>query len=344
MHQVMIRNMEYHWKFEIKNGTFQVETGIKNISDLLFIQTNNIPYLSPISCYSSSSASSSLGDETDRSEETGLLMHFASRSFDGLTPFMMKLLATYSNRKLDLPTSILLPNYLLFNLTLIMDQLITIYFSCYNIRSPFVHEKTFMEKYSQLDNPLEDLISLAIGTYVCSFPCNHVHFTSLDRKVMANYFYKSAYSIIIDQFDIPEKRLENVVGISLLSRYIHINLKLKEGNELIAISYQICLDLKNEFEKPPKDISNSYQYEVDRAIFSRHILITMSLRGLLNRLFNSTEDDISPPQMEWIALDDEPEETKRMIRVQNCFLGLLNRSYIQKFMVIIQVSAFSLLI
>lgn len=87
-------------------------------------------------------------------------------------------------------------------------------------------------------------------------------------------FFEKAYNTILDQFDVPEKRLENVMSINMLSSYMSANFKYKEGDELIAIAYQICLDLKNEFKDPPQ--ISSYKYRVDYALFTHNITTTMS--------------------------------------------------------------------
>ncbi|GAA5817774.1 hypothetical protein MFLAVUS_011327 [Mucor flavus] len=324
MREMMITNLEHSWKLQINDGTFQVETGIKNISDLLFIQSNEIPYLSPISCYSGASSS------TDDEIETKLLMHFSSKSFDGLTPFLTKTLAKYANQKLKLQYSDYLPDYLLLQPTMVVDHLVSTYFICYNLLSPIVHENSFMERYLMLENPLDDLITLCICNRVCGSPCNHIHFTSHDRRAMADYFFEKARNMILDQFDVPGKRLENVMSINILGRYMHANFKHKEGDELIAIAYQICLDLANEFKDPPQN--PSYKYQVDHALFTRHITITMSLRGLLNGLFDRPMDESSNFNSKWVTVDDEPEETKTVIETQNWFWNLFSHSYIQQFM------------
>lgn len=50
----MIQSLFQNWKISIKNGSFQIETGIRNISELLQFDPT-ISYLSPLSFESSSS-------------------------------------------------------------------------------------------------------------------------------------------------------------------------------------------------------------------------------------------------------------------------------------------------
>ncbi|GAA5816585.1 hypothetical protein MFLAVUS_010115 [Mucor flavus] len=77
-----------------------------------------------------------------------------------------------------------------------------------------------------------------------------------------------------NQFDVPEKRLENVMSINMLSSYMSANFKYKEGDELIAIAYQICLDLKNEFKDPPQISSYKYRLSIHRALIGKEYALS----------------------------------------------------------------------
>lgn len=134
-------------------------------------------------------------------------------------------------------------------------------------------------------------MTLCICNRVCAIQCNHIHFTPHDKKTMADYFFEKAYNMILDQFDVYKKRLENVMCINMLSCYMTDNLKHKEGDELVAIAYQICGDLAaNDFKNPPQ--TPSYKYQVDYALFTRHIAIATSSQSLLNCLFGRPVGDL----------------------------------------------------
>ncbi|GAA5817760.1 hypothetical protein MFLAVUS_011313 [Mucor flavus] len=162
---------------------------------------------------------------------------------------------------------------------------------CYSSTSTFTHRLLNFVYGKIFAVGKDNLMILCICNRFCGSPCNRIHFTSYDRRAMADYFFEKARNMILDQFDVPGKKLENVMSINILGRYMHANFKHKEGDEFIAIAYQICLDLANKFKNPPQN--PSYKYQVDYALFTRHITITMSLRGLLNGLFDRPTDESS---------------------------------------------------
>jgi hypothetical protein len=368
----MVQNLMYNWRFKIKNGSFRIETGIRNISDLLSYQPN-IPYLSPFSSGSSISSSRSSvsgGSSFDESEtyrggESGFLMQFGTDAGE-LIPFTVRLLIQCAKKNYEKPASLLLPSLLLLDSKIVIDQILKIYFSCHNVYSPMIHERSFMEKYQKLQDPMTDLISVSLCAYVCSAPCDHFFFTPLERRSMADYFFQKAKSIILDQFDLPEKRLENVMSINLLSKYMHMTLKFKECLKWIMMAYQICLDLKNNFKyskcaaaatseclaSSPTRSSSSFEDPTDthlfihldplpvdkpnaleEMLFSRHLSITLCTRRLMDYISNEVMDDACFHFPRWQYMEDESEETIRYIHSQNWVLGLFNHPFIGNFMV-----------
>ncbi|GAA5806466.1 hypothetical protein HPULCUR_012000 [Helicostylum pulchrum] len=332
-HQSMFQTIQHQWNIQIKDGTFQLETGIKNIADLLSIQFNGISYLSPLSCYtgSSSSEASSTG-YSESTKESRIIMHFDAKVCEGITPLAMKLLSQCTKSNLKGRTVSTLPNHLSLDPMSLMDQLITTYFTCHNEHVALIHQTTFIERYTALKHPLQDLISVCICAYVCSVPCKHTHSSPLVNKAIGEYFFNLAKSMILDQFDVPEKRLENVIGIGLISKYMRTYLMYHECSKFIDISYQICLDLNEEYKRP----ALNYQDEVDRAIFSRHVVLIMALRRLLQRIFLTDLKDSLIHFSNWIALDDEPEKLKKTIRFQNEFFRLMNHPYVGQVLMQVQ--------
>lgn len=359
----LIKNLMYSWQFQIKNGTFQIETGIRNVSDLLSFQFNSssIPYLSPLSSVSSSSAysvSSSSSDhsydevEQYRGAESGLLLQFGQES-NGY--FTFKLLTSFAKRSPPDPVPLSLPRPLLLNSVEVIDRLIQIYFSCHNTYQPIIHESSFMEKYKKLQDPLSDLVTLSLCCYTCSTPCLHLFFTAEERRDLANYFFAKSKSIILDQFDEPDKRLENVMSINTISKYMHMTLKFKECKRLINIAYQICMDLKEEYEpssagsgcipgQSQQEHENAHKYnkmkpptepstDINQVLYSRHVTITMCVRRFMDFVTNSIVDDSCFHFPAWLYTEDEPEITKRIVQSQNWVLGFFNLPFIRAFMV-----------
>ncbi|CAO3641969.1 unnamed protein product [Mucor hiemalis] len=211
-----------------------------------------------------------------------------------------------------------------------------------------------MEKYKKLQDPLSDLVTLSLCCYTCATPCLHLYFTSEERRNLADYFFAKSKSIILDQFDEPDKRLENVMSINAISKYMHMTLKFKECKRLINIAYQICMDLKEEYEpssagsgcipgQSQQEHENAHKYnkmkpltepstDIDRVLYSRHVAITMCVRRFMDFVTNSVVDDSCFHFPAWLYTEDESDITKRMVQSQNWVLGFFNLPFIRAFM------------
>ncbi|KAG2229703.1 hypothetical protein INT48_004220 [Thamnidium elegans] len=303
--QELIQNLVQHWSIEIKNGNFHIETGIKTLKDLLYLQSSVLSYLSPFSGYGS--ADSSSGSE-DR-----LVIHFGHISTTQ-------------------PQGIVF-----YELDVTIDQLVSTYFSCHNTFTATLHKTSFLEGYQQLKNPASDLLTLSICSYVCSAPCSHIYHSPWERRKMADHYFTKARSIILEQFDMSEKRLENMISINLLSKYLQMTLKYQECRKLITIGYQICLDLKPDYQTlfdeniPNESVQCLNEERLNRLLYSRHFILTMSVHRLTNNIFDIAQD-LHHHLPEWEIMGDELPITKKFIRAQNWFLVLFNHPYIEQFM------------
>jgi hypothetical protein len=267
---------------------------------------------------------------------------------EGTIPFTVRILSKCANEVYLDPTTLSLPSALLFDPFSIVDQLVEIYFRCQNVYQPMIHEPTFRKNYKQLKDPLSDLLSVSVCCYVCSSTCQHFHFSKKDRKNMADYFHSKAKALILDQFDDPDKRLENVIAINLLSRHLHMTLRIHECRRLIGMAYQIITDLKNEYGssrfteysesnfdesdysmRPLTEVSS----DVNHVLFTRHVTVTLCVRRLMDFVTNTAVNDSSFHFPVWLYLDDEPELCVEFVRSQNWVLAFFNHPFIAKMMV-----------
>ncbi|GAN09053.1 hypothetical protein MAM1_0240c08575 [Mucor ambiguus] len=360
----MIQSLFHTWKVKIRDGTFQIETGIQNISELLQFHPS-ITYLSPLSQYytgkssttgSWSSNSSSYSDDSLNDFyggcNAGIIMRFGREGIASLVPSTIKILTRCMKTRLvnsPATNTITLPNALLLDPKALVNQLLDIYFKCHNKYNPLVHEPTHRAKLATLENPLTDLVTLGICSYVCSAGCRHLQLPLQERRAMGDYFHAKARSIILDQFDLPENRLENVMGINLLMEYMHMTFKFDECRQLLAMAFQILLDLRNDypefrttgvnacFEGGPH--SGQYTFtkdedpitDVNKMLFTRHV--TFSL--WYNLLMDYISDDFAKNECLhfpiWKYMADEPEETKRFVRAQNWVINLYNHDFVMNF-------------
>jgi hypothetical protein len=374
----MIQSLFHNWKFKIENGSFQIETGIQNISELLQFNPS-VTYLSPLSgnssgcrsrsttssSASSASSASSFSNNSDNEEhsyfnsssyyrgcDAGIIMSFGKEGTGSLIPFTIKILTRCIKTKpANPPSALLLPSTLLLDPNSLVDQLLHIYFKCHNVYNPLVHEQSYRAKLAFIQDPMTDLVTLGICSYVCSTPCKHLQFSPRERRNMGDYFYAKARNLILDQFDQPEKRLENVMGINLLIQYMHITLKFAECRQLVSMAYQILLDLRNDYPEFRSAGPNAcfeetihsghYTYtkhqepisDVDKMLFTRHVTISTTISRLMDYIANDITDDDCFHFPIWKYIADEPDETKRFVRSQNWVINLYNHEFVKNFMV-----------
>ncbi|KAL7324662.1 hypothetical protein PS15p_209822 [Mucor circinelloides] len=349
MSNTMIQSLFNNWKCKIANGTFQIETGIRNISELLQFNTS-ISYLSPLNYDSSSSVSSD--DSYYRGRDAGIVLNFEKEVKGSLIPFTITLMAkTITSAPSHIPVALLIPTALLLDPKSLVDQLLDIYFQCHNIFSPLVHEKSYRDRLATVQDPLTDPVTLSICSYVCSTPCQNVSFTPREKRNMGDYFYAKARDIILDQFDQPEKRLETAMSINLLMQYMHITLKIGECRRLVSLSYHILVDLRNDYSdlRVPTDIDDTADVldlpysepdneeepieNVDKVLLARHLTVAAVLSRLLDYIVSDKSDKRGFHFPSWTYIADEPDSTKRFVRSQNWLIRLHNHKFVRNFLV-----------
>jgi hypothetical protein len=144
---------------------------------------------------------------------------------------------------------------------------------------------------------------------------------------MSDYFAGLAKSKILDQFDLPEKRLENVIAIHLLSEYFYTVLNVSEGLRLISLGYQICLDLKPWYDEECKKPGPP---SIECVLFSRHYPRIMSYSRLSNDIINGARPLSKVQYVEWKYLANEPQETIDTIEASNIHYKLIGNPIIAK--------------
>lgn len=346
----MIQRLFQNWKCTIADGTFQIETGIRNISELMQFNAS-ISYLSPLSYASAASSVSSDDSYYDyyRGRDAGIVLNFEKEVNGSLIPFTITLMAkTITSAPSIIPTALLIPSALLLDPIPLIDQLVDTYFECNNVYSPLVHERTYRNKLATLQDPLTDAVTLSICSYVCSTPCQTLSFTPRERRNMGDFFYAKARDIILDQFDIPERQLETAMSINLLMQYMHITLKIGEARRMVSLAYQILVTLRNAYPdlRVPTDVDDttytSYAEQeaeeepidnVDKVLLARHLTVAAVLSRLLDYIVSDTSDKRGFHFPSWTYIADEPENTKRFVRSQNWLIGLHNHKFVRNFLV-----------
>ncbi|KAI8882204.1 hypothetical protein K501DRAFT_187378, partial [Backusella circina FSU 941] len=293
-HPLQIQSSPHNqWNITIHNGGFSIETGIRNITDLLAIQP--IGYLSP-----RLSANQSNQD---------LIVHLNIGKSMRFRRIAAKLLVECVYTKPS-PITLPIPASLLFNPRATINHFVDIYFECHNISHPMVHKPTFMEHYNQLQSPFDSLICLSICCVVCTYPCKHISYNYSELRAMSDHFAGLAKSKIADQFDLPEKRLENIIAINLLGEYLFTMLNVSENLNLAALGYQLCQDLKPWYDK---ECQKPGSPSVECVLFSRHYSTLINYNRLSDVVINKREDLGKIQYVEWKFLPDEPLGTIKAV-------------------------------
>jgi hypothetical protein len=108
---------------------------------------------------------------------------------------------------------------------------------------------------------------------------------------------------------------------------MHMTLKLIEYDAYVTMGYQICLDLRSEYE------AAKVQTGIDYALFARHFSVAYCLRMMLDCVVNKpiTRQPIPFPVMN--TLPDELEETKDFIRVLTWVNSLYEEPFVDMLVV-----------
>ncbi|KAI8884027.1 hypothetical protein K501DRAFT_332930 [Backusella circina FSU 941] len=306
------------WTLTIQNGALRIETGIKNISDLL-LQCPPIQYLSPFQI----------------ATDEGLVVQFSPGKNMCLRAFASKLLVkclrptttTGNNNHNTLSSLITLPTSFIFDTRSMIDQLLDIYFQCHNTFHPLIHQPSFLRFYKQLTNPLDSLVCLAICCYVCGAPCSHTLSRFGDLSNIGKYFIGLAKNKLMEQFDLEEKRIENMVSINLLVYYLHTLLLSSECKKLLTISHQITVDLLPWYKREHQKREN---VSIECALYSRSISSLVTYQRSMGMEKESQLIMQQGTWLSWISMPDEPAELIDYVGAQNWLVKLCNYSIMSK--------------
>lgn len=305
------------WQMTLVNGQWRIETHINTLSDLDHLnQRHHHPFL-----YRMPSPFQGIHVDTpiiiDACDERSIFPVTAKLARDYLMrPGKATLLIDKS--QLFPP-----PPRLLENPAYVISKLVGIYFEHYNESLAVLYEPTFMIHYQHLANPLDCPVTMAICSMVC---CGHdehlfaaatnddVLFASqVNRRAMGEYFYRHCRSILEQIFDDPGRRLETVMVINLLKRFLMNTLRIAEMRKLEMIGYLICLDLKSS---PAADDS------VEHELYIRQYVYSVWCRVTLDFFMDSISWQADLDFVAMSMLPGESDTTWRFLDVQNRFFKI----------------------
>jgi hypothetical protein len=209
---------------------------------------------------------------------------------------------------------------------LLVDHLVNNYFACINRIAPMIHEPTYRLHYKHLKKgPLSDAVTMAICCHTAISVCPHSHYTSHQKRSMAEYFYSKCMDLVLDIFDDPNYTLEALVSINLLCLFIFISLRIESGKKWSAIAIAQCAMLKKEVETVTQDMcDNNTALRIRHAMIKRNCVVAELIHNTIEFTFYKRDLVIKPSFASFDVLLDEHEETRSSIQLVNHVMGLLS--------------------
>ncbi|KAI9264957.1 hypothetical protein BDA99DRAFT_39301 [Phascolomyces articulosus] len=231
------QQQEPQWTLSVVNGRVRLESNIRDYEELLKYHQASIRYLSPLAGL--------LQRESFRFEGISASVAIASTSliFRHLPP-----------HTIQRPLAIPLPSCT-FNYRQEMDQLIRLYMDRYNVCVGILHERTFMNYYHRLKDPLTSPVAMGICIDAIAYFYPQLKYTPLEKRQLAEYFYGRCRDMLLDMYEDPSRRLEAVMTTSFLMQYLQdVLMQYAEARRLVTVALLICKDLEIEMYDKMTDI------------------------------------------------------------------------------------------
>ncbi|KAI8060205.1 hypothetical protein BC940DRAFT_371467 [Gongronella butleri] len=237
----MLLEPGHEWKVRFVNGQWQIETGIRTLTELAQLQNMLYRHISPF-------------QDAPRALEIELaqLGGIGHQSVFRMSIRVARNHLLLPGNKTSSWSPSLVPPSLLTAPAHIIQRLVHMYFDKFHDVLPFVYKDAYMMHFYALKDPMQCPITMALCAYVC---CGHYSGSNIDpimpwfddiknRRAIAEYFYDHCRAVLDDIFDDPARRLETVMTINLLKRFLMNTLRISEMRKLESIAYMICMDLR----------------------------------------------------------------------------------------------------
>lgn len=230
------------------------------------------------------------------------------------------------------PAAAQLPSRPVFDLNLInfqrnldntvtfISQLVNTYVVDLNTVFPIIHVPTFLRYFHKLKDPLKSPIALAMCVHVCVNPCiNSGRVSESDRRRTADFFYHRCKDLLLDIFDESSRRLETLIAINLLQKYLSFGiLQLEDAKRLLTMAQLVCEDLKRTYcctDEVPL---------VQRALFERNAIHAMGMIHILDSaLGREYREQFSWRSWKVAVLPGECKETAEYAEMCSHFVRLI---------------------
>ncbi|KAG2226566.1 hypothetical protein INT45_005052 [Circinella minor] len=240
------------WTLTVVNGRVRLESSIKNFEELIMYHQASIRYLSPLA---------------------GLLQRESLR-FEGLSASVAiastGLVIRYTHHT---PRHIIvkeLPYQFIDSYREEIDHLITLYMARYNACTGYLHERSFLDYYRRLKDPLTSPVVMAVCIDAIAYFYPQLRYTPLEKRQLAEFFYGQCRDMLLDMYGDPSRRMEIIMTSSFVMQYLQdVLMQYAEARRIVTVTLLICHDLDKDDEAQRK------MSEIERVLLRRHY---MSLR------------------------------------------------------------------
>ncbi|RCI05177.1 hypothetical protein CU098_007613 [Rhizopus stolonifer] len=299
-HKKLVRH-EPVWQIELKDGQLRLQSEIKTLEELFLFGKAAIRYLSPF----------------------GHAFQTCFISKDSIPSYTRKAIETIARAQLDRHLIAASPQHdqcwnpsksLIqpIQTRTMVAQLVDKYFACLNVMIPILHEPSFREHYNSLQDPLEDIITLAICTASSISTCRHSFLNTHERRYMGEYFYHLSIEKLVEIFDEPDRRLETLITINLLQEFMIITLRVKELQKWNAIGLLITA------------IHLDRAKRIKSATMDRNIFVINAANFNLKFFLGFEQIAIPPFDISFDVLPDEPKKTQMLFDIANRIMKLVS--------------------
>lgn len=303
---------EPSWDIQVVNGELRLGSEIKSLEELMLYGLSTIRYLSPF----------------------GKTFGTASLKFQRINPSFIKTAMNIVSRVEiqgnNQQTSIIAISQRFssefvqyIQPRIFIDELVDLYFKCFNSHFPLVHEPSFREHFKGLKDPMDDPVTLAMCARSAIATCEHSFFNSQEKRYVGEIFYKRAMDRLLEMFDDPDKALESIVIINILQFFMYATLRLRESKKWATIASLLASHLLQENPRCLlADDSLPLLTRIKYAIIQRNNVVSECILAVVEVVSSSRKDDIIHSKGQFDILPDENESVKGLLTMLNYSLLL----------------------
>ncbi|KAI8361819.1 hypothetical protein EDC96DRAFT_512620 [Choanephora cucurbitarum] len=206
----------------------------------------------------------------------------------------------------------------------IIPHLVDRYFTCYNDSLPVLHQPTYRSYLANLQDPLNDPVTLALCASTSVSTCKHSFLSSYEKRYLGEFFYKLCIEHLTDMFDDPDRTMESLLTINLLQPFMFYTLRLSQSKKWASISLILAKTLRAEYKDFNKGADLDMATRIQYAMIHRNSSIALHLAYFIDlAIYNRQESEDVFDTMFDILPDDSPQ-VREWIELTNNIIQLSN--------------------